>query len=370
MVSSLPKTMKAVTFFGAHDIRVIDKPVPVIEETTDAIIKIHSTALCGSELHPYRGAIIPPSTGHTMGHEFTGVIVEVGSDVKNFETGDEVVSIFTTQCGKCFYCTHGVSSKCPQAFVFGTVGHDGGQAEYCRIPLADTTLKLKPKGIDDSIVILMADIFPTGYFGVKNLLEKIPEDQISSSVVVQLGCGPVGLCAIAAAKEKGIRTLYAIESVPERLELAEKFGAIPLNLEKDNIEEIINKATENRGADGVLEVVGSEDALALGFKLVRNGGVISSIGYQHGKIPFSGLDCYLKNVTLQFGRCPCYSLFQEAIESFTKVAHLFKGFVDLNLPLSEAPKAYKLFEKHGARKIVFKPSLSSEKINGSSSLCS
>lgn len=355
MVARIPDTMKAVVFHGARDIRVEDRPVPKLENDTDAIIKINSAALCGSELHPYRGAVVPASVGHIMGHEFTGKVVAVGSAVEGFTIGDDVVSIFTTQCGICFHCTHGVSSKCSQAFVFGTPGHDGGQAEFCRIPKADKTLRLKPKEVDDNTIILMADIFPTGFFGVTNLLEKIPPEFLAESVIVQLGCGPVGLCAIAAAKELGIQKLYAIDSVPERLKWAEDFGAIPLNLKTDDIESIINSATDGRGADGIIEVVGSEDALDLGFKLVRNGGVISSIGYQHGKLPFSGLDCYLKNITLQFGRCPCFSLFPEAIKIFTKVAHLFQGFVDLELPLLDAPKGYELFDKQKARKIVFKP---------------
>lgn len=355
MVVKIPKTMKAVVFHGARDIRVEDRPVPTLQNDTDAIIKITSAALCGSELHPYRGAVIPPSTGHIMGHEFTGQVVSVGEAVENFTIGDSVVSIFTTQCGSCFHCTHGVSSKCSQAFVFGTPGHDGGQAEFCRIPKADQTLRHKPESVDDNTIILMADIFPTGYFGVTNLLDKIPPQFLEESVIVQLGCGPVGLCAIAAAKELGIRTLYAIDSVPERLQWAQDFGAIPLNLNSDDLESVIKKATDGRGADGIIEVVGSENALALGFKLVRNGGVISSIGYQHGKIPFSGLDCYLKNITLQFGRCPCFSLFPDAIKVFTKVAHLFKNFVDLELPLEDAPKGYELFDKQKARKIVFKP---------------
>lgn len=351
------ETMKAVVFFGARDIRVVDKPLPTIEKSTDALIKIQSAALCGSELHTYRGSIIPPSTGHIMGHEFTGVVTKVGSDVKEFKVGDEVLSIFTTQCGTCWYCTHGCSSKCSQAFVFGTPGHDGGQAEYCRIPLADSTLKHKPQGIDDSVLVLLADIFPTGYFGVKNLLEKIPADYVSESVILQLGCGPVGLCAIATAKAKGIKHLYAVDTVPGRLELSEKFGAIPLNLKTDDIEGIIKRATNGRGADGILEVVGSVEALELGFKIVRSGGIISSIGYQHGEMPFSGLDCYLKNVTLQFGRCPCFSLYTEAVETLKKVSHLFKDFIDLEMLLEDAPKGYKLFDEHGARKIIFKPGI-------------
>lgn len=355
MTTALPETMKAVVFHGARDVRVEDQPTPKIENDSDAIIKIKSAALCGSELHPYRGAVVPATTGHIMGHEFTGQVVAVGKDVKNVVVGDEVVSIFTTQCGECFHCTHGVSSKCSQAFVFGTPGTNGGQAEYCRIPRADMTLRKKPAEIDDNLIILMADIFPTGFFGVTNLLDKIPKQFVEEAVIVQLGCGPVGLCAIAAAKELGIKTLYAVDAVAERLEWAEKFGAIPLNLNSDDIEQVVKDATNGRGADGIIEVVGSEDALALGFKLVRNGGVISSIGYQHGKLPFSGLDCYLKNITLQFGRCPCFSLFPEAIKVFTKVAHLFEGLVDLELPLVDAPKGYELFDKQKARKIVFKP---------------
>ncbi|GMG31863.1 unnamed protein product [Ambrosiozyma monospora] len=290
-----------------------------------------------------------------MGHESISEVVSVGSEVKTVKPGDEVIAVFTTQCGHCFYCDRGLSSKCDQSVVFGTSALDGFQAEYTRVPLADATLKLKPEGIPDLKLVLMCDIFPTAFFGVKNLLNKFEPKQIKDLVELQMGCGPVGLLAIIIAKALGVKTLFAVDFVPERLKLAEKFGAIPINLKTDDVDAILKKATDGRGPDGVLEVVGSKDALDIAFKVVRYGGVINSIGYQHSELPFTGLDCYMKNIILQFGRCPAASLFDESLVVFKKVQGLLDGFVDLELPLSSAVEGYELFDRQGARKLIFRP---------------
>ncbi|KAA8913081.1 hypothetical protein TRICI_003283 [Trichomonascus ciferrii] len=351
----MAKTMKAVVFRGPREIVLEERPVPVVEKGTDAILKVKAAGLCGSELHTYRGNL-STGKGHIMGHEFVGTVVETGGDVKDFKVGDEVISCFTIQCGKCWFCTHGYSSKCPQVKVFGTPGLDGGQAEYVRVPLADSTLVHRPQELSESVLVLMADIFTTGYYGVTNFTKKSTQAEVNEAITVVLGCGPVGLCAIASAKHMGIKTVFAVDSVPDRLEHAQRFGATPLKLDDTSLlEKSVLDATEGRGADLVIEVVGSQDALLLAFKLIRQAGFISSIGYQHDKFPFSALDCYLKNITMQFGRCPGMSLFPESLEVFKQVAPQFEDFVDMSLPLDKAPYAFDLFDKHGARKIVFTP---------------
>ncbi len=351
---SLPETMKAAVFRGPHNIVIEDKPVPQIQDPRDIIIKVKCTGLCGSELHTYRGNLAT-GVGHIMGHEFTGTVVAAGDAVETVKVGDEVVSCFTCQCGKCWFCSRGFSSQCKDALVFGTPKLDGGQAEYARVPLADGTVFKKPAEVDDSVLVLMADIFTTGYFGVSNYTNNASQEEINEAVAVLFGCGPVGLCAIASAKQLGIKTIYAVDSVPSRLEQAKQFGAIPLDFTKDDVEKIVKEGTGGRGADVVFEVVGSEDAIGMAFKVIRACGFISSIGYQHGALPFNGLDCYLKNAKLQFGRCPSWSLFPPALEVFTKVADQFKDFIDYRLPLTDAPKAYDMFDQHKARKIVFYP---------------
>ena len=155
--------MKAVVFKGKEHVEIEDRPIPKLKDQTDLIIKVRYTALCGSELHVFRGHQ-PSKTDFIMGHEFTGEVVEVGSDVKNFQKGDIIVTPFTVSCGTCFYCKHGFSSRCEKCQLYGTVILDGGQAEYARIPLADSTAVKAPSNIDENKLVLMADIFPTGFF--------------------------------------------------------------------------------------------------------------------------------------------------------------------------------------------------------------
>ncbi|UJR16876.1 hypothetical protein I4U23_003774 [Adineta vaga] len=345
-------TMQAVVFKGVREIIIEDRPIPTCKDSTDVVIKVHITALCGSDLHVYRGHE-PSETDFIMGHEFFGEVIEVGSDVKQFKMGDRIVVPFSTSCGTCFYCRKALTSRCETSQLFGSPLLNGGQAEYVRIPFADSTAFPVPKNISDDLMVLMGDIFPTGYFAAKNawtlLSEKERDDPNLTAVVV--GCGPVGLCAITAACER-FPIVYAIDSVEERLEEAKKHGAISINLNNDPIS-IIKKATEGRGADAVMEIVGHADALRLAYDLIRPWGVIASVGVQLNAFPFKGPDAYDKNVRLQFGRCPVRGLFPEALELFSKKQHLFTNFISHRMNLSDAVKAYELFDNRLARKIIF-----------------
>ncbi|MCJ1274454.1 hypothetical protein MMC21_002250 [Puttea exsequens] len=153
-------TMRAVVFKKPYEVALEERPIPKIKDPTDIIVKVIYSALCGSELHVFRGHQ-PSPTGVIMGHEFTGTVEETGSEVKNFKRGDQVVSPFTVSCGECFYCKHGFSSRCEKCQLFGSAGLDGAQAEFVRIPLADTTAVKAPEDIADNALVLMADIFPT-----------------------------------------------------------------------------------------------------------------------------------------------------------------------------------------------------------------
>ncbi|KAK5240126.1 hypothetical protein LTS06_012560, partial [Exophiala xenobiotica] len=188
-------TMRAVVFKGKLHVEVEERPVPKIQDPKDIIVKVRYTALCGSELHVFRGHQ-PSDTGFIMGHEFTGEVVETGSDVKSVKKGDKIVSPFTLSCGECFYCKGGFSSRCEKSKLFGCPALDGGQAEYCRIPLADSTVVKAPPNIAEDKLVLMADIFPTGYFAAANAFRGFDEATIRQSVVLLIGCGPVGLCAL------------------------------------------------------------------------------------------------------------------------------------------------------------------------------
>ncbi|OBT62381.1 hypothetical protein VE03_08427 [Pseudogymnoascus sp. 23342-1-I1] len=350
-----PKTMKAVVFDGPHKVSLQDRPVPSVQAPTDIVVAVSYTALCGSELHVFRGHQ-PSPTGFIMGHEFTGVVTEVGSAVKTVKVGDKVVAPFTVSCSECFYCKNGYSSRCEQSRLFGSEALDGAQAEYVRVPYADGTVVKAPPGIDDKVLVMMADIFPTGFFGASNAFKNLTKEQIAESTAVVIGCGPVGLCAIIAAASFGPKKIFAVDGVESRLELAKGLGAEPLNFmtDKEGMHERIRSATGGRGADVVIEVVGLTPALKTGFDLLRPWGTISSIGVHNAEIPWSGNQAYGKNLTVQMGRCPVRSIFPEALKLLQEKQHLLGFMFDKIMPLSEAVEGYEIFDKMQAQKVVFK----------------
>lgn len=252
-----------------------------------------------------------------MGHEFTGQIVEVGSEVKRLAVGDHIVAPFTLSCGECFFCKRGFSSRCSQGKLFGSAVLDGGQAEYVRIPLADSTIVKAPSQIDEKKLVLMADIFPTGYFAASNAFSALNKEEISDSVVCLFGLGPVGICALVSTLTFKPKHIIAIDSVKDRLELARSLGAEPWNFQtdKEGLQNRVKELTDGRGADVVIEVVGHSSALELGFELLRPWGSISSVGVHNGAIPWTGNQAYGKNLRIQMGRCPVRSMLKASLES-------------------------------------------------------
>lgn len=188
--------------------------------------------------------------------------------------------------GNCFYCQRGFTARCDHSLLFGSVGLDGGQAEFVRVPHADSTCFKAPGTISDLALLLMADIFPTGYFGVKNAVELSPTIDVTQSTIVVVGCGPVGLCAIACASHLQPRHLFAVDGVQGRLEVAERLGGKPLNFKEDakGMRQRVMEATDGRGADMIVEAVGHSAALRTAFDLVRPFGVISSIGVHNAEV--------------------------------------------------------------------------------------
>ncbi|KNG81664.1 hypothetical protein ANOM_010239 [Aspergillus nomiae NRRL 13137] len=277
--------MRAVVFHSPYKVAVEERPIPKIQDAGDIVVKVTYTALCGSDLHTFRG-IEPAGTGFVMGHEVTGEAVEVGSGVKSIQKGDMVVSAFTTSCGECFYCKQGFSSRCEKSVLFGCDHLDGAQAEYVRIPNADGTVMKTPEGVEEKYLVLMADIFPTGYFAASNAFKGYTPEQISEQTVVLIGCGPVGLCALINALEFKPKHLLAVDSIPSRLELARSLGAEPWNFQQDRegLDKRVKELTNGRGADAVIEVVGLSPALRTGFDLLRPWGTISSVGVHNGEI--------------------------------------------------------------------------------------
>ncbi|EPQ27826.1 uncharacterized protein PFL1_04571 [Pseudozyma flocculosa PF-1] len=350
---SAPTTMKAVVIQGPEKVAVLDRPIPRAK-AGEVVVKVDLAALCGSDLHIYRGHQPVPHYDFVLGHEFIGEVHEVGEGVKNFKKGDGVLSPFTISCGDCFFCNRDQTGRCTQSRVFGSVPLDGAQAEYVLVPLADTTLYHLPKDVPPEIMLLCADIFPTGYFVANNAYTMLNEkERKQDNVAVVIGCGPVGLCAVTAAKSF-FKTVYAVDSIPDRLDEAKKHGAIPLHLENDDVVQIIKDATDGRGADVACEVVGVSAALELAVKVVRNFGVISSCGIHTHEVKFAGLDLYNKNLRFQFGRCPVRAVFDPAIKLLSQHHDLFGKFIQHTRPIEDAPEYYKLFNDRKVLKTVFK----------------
>jgi threonine dehydrogenase-like Zn-dependent dehydrogenase len=345
--------VRALTFGGKGVVRVESVPDPSIQHLGDAVLRVRLTAVCGSDLHVYRGHEKGLDPGTVMGHELVGDVVEVGDGVESVRPGDRVACPFTTSCGGCFYCLHGLTCRCPSGQLLGWVeggrGLQGTQAEYVRIPLADATLVRLPDAVSDEAGLLLGDVVPTGYFCAD--LAGVDDGGVS----VVLGCGPVGLMAVAAARQRGARTIVAIDSVCERLAIARAIGAHPLDLREGAAAEVVKKLTEGRGADAVLEAVGSPAATRLAVDLVRPGGVIASVGvHTEEHLAFSPVEAYDKNLTYRSGRCPARHYMDRLLPLVADGVFPVDAVVSHRLPLEEGPRAYAIFDakQDGCTKVV------------------
>ena len=336
--------MKALTFHGVGKIKHETLPDPVLESHTDAIVKVKLCAICGSDLHVYNGSEKGCDHATAMGHEFVGEVIEVGHEVKTLRPGQTVMSPFSTSCGKCHFCKMGLTSRCIQSQLFGwrqnNSGLHGGQAEYLRVPLADNTLLAIPATLSLEQALLLGDVIPTGYF-CAHQAEIKPE-----GTYVVIGCGAVGLMAILGAIELGATAVFAIDTIPERLALAESFGAQPLNAQHlDVVREVIQQ-TRGLGADAVLEAVGNNNSLALAYSLIRPGGIISMVGVNNeSSLPFSPSDAYNKNLTFKVGRCPARFLMEKLLPAVLSKKYNYSAIVSHRMDLKDGVDAYTMFSK-------------------------
>lgn len=348
--------MRALTFQGIESVSVETISDPQILNNTDLIVKVHACAVCGSDLHVYHGREKGIEKHTAMGHEFSGVVAEVGSAVKNFKPGDRVMSPFTTSCGSCFYCVRGLTCRCTQGQLFGWIeagkGLHGGQAEYVRVPMADHTLVRIPESLDFEMGVLLGDIIPTGFFSARNASFQ-PGD-----TVAVVGCGPVGLMAILGAYHYGASAVFAFDPVAGRLKAAENFGAIPVKADLSSGYETFLSATEGRGADAVLEAVGSGPSLKLAYDLVRPGGTISAVGVcTEQYLPISPVQAYDKNLTYRTGRCPARAMMSELLPVVEQNPEKFRKVISHRYSLNEGPEAYAQFasRKEGMLKVMLDP---------------
>jgi threonine dehydrogenase-like Zn-dependent dehydrogenase len=393
--------MKALTWHGKRDVRIDDHPDPRIEDPTDAIIRVTTTAICGSDLHLYE--VLGPfiEEGSILGHEPMGVVEEVGSEVTELSPGDRIVIPFQISCGSCFMCDQGLQTQCETtqvreegmgARLFGYTklygSQPGGQAEYLRVPQANYTHIKVENGAPDERFIYLSDVLPTAWQAVE--YADVPD---GGSVTV-LGLGPIGDMACRVAQHQGHRVI-GVDLVPERLERVRARGIEVLDLREheDDLAEVIRGMTDGRGTDSVIDAVGMEahgspaakvaqqavgllpDAVAeklmeragidrlhafhLAIDIVRRGGTISLIGVYGGMAdPLPMLTIFDKQIQLRMGQANVKRWAPEIMPLLTDGDPLgVEGFHTHQVPLAEAPKAYEEFQKKedGVVKVLLKP---------------
>jgi len=341
--------MRGLVLTGPETIEVRqDLPDPEIETPGDVIVAVGRAGICGSDIHPYQGRE-PVAWGIVPGHEASGEVVELGSDVEQYHIGDRVFLPFTTSCGVCPPCRADLSSRCDLGRLFGWASPDadapaglgGTQAELVRVPLADSTLLRLPEnfGLEDGI--LLGDNFTTGFYCARQ------GGGANDGLVVVIGCGAVGLSALVSARHFGAGRVVAVDPVPSRRETAIRLGA-DLAFAPDEAAEAIAglPSPDSRGARVVLEAVGNQSARALCLKLIAPGGTISSVGVATDETGFAAVDLYNRNLTLRTGRCPVRSLMPEVMAALRR-AHLRIPTSDLvadpPIPLEQGPAAYRQF---------------------------
>ena len=388
--------MKAVCWFGKHDVRVENVPDPQILNSRDAIIKITTTAICGSDLHLYNGYIPTMEAGDILGHEFMGEVVEVGKDVKNLQKGDRVVIPFTIACGRCFFCERELWSCCdnsnPNAGIAETLygfsgsglfgyshmlgGFAGGQAEYVRVPFADTGALKIGDSLTDEQVLFLSDIFPTGYMAAENC------DIKEGDTVAIWGAGPVGQFAVRSAFLLGAEQVIAIDHYEDRLQLAAEGGARTINFDDEDVFEKLKDLTGGRGPDSCIDAVGLEahgvapdalldyvkaklflatdrpHALRQAIHCCRKGGTVSIPGVYGGFLDkFNFGAAFGKGLTFKMGQTHMHKYMPKLL-SLVEEGKIDPTFViSHRLKLDDAPKAYNEFnkEKNQWRKVVLKP---------------
>lgn len=336
--------MKALTFRGRQNIVFESIDDPKILSPSDVIVRVKVCAICGSDLHVYHEHEKGLDHGTAMGHEFAGEIAEAGKEVKAFRKGDLVMSPFTTNCGECFYCKIGLTCRCIHGQLYGWVqqgkGLNGGQAEYVRVPLAESTLMKIPQGVSLEEGLMLGDIISTGFFCAHQTEIK------PKNTYAVVGCGPVGLMAVLGAKEYGAEKIFAIDTIEERLKKAEQFGARPINASTQNPAEVIREFTQGRGADAVMEAVGNHGSGELAYDLVRPGGVISQVGVcTDAYLSFSPAQAYDKNLTYKVGRCPARYFMDKLVPIVQQKKYDFTSIITHRMKLSEGVSGYDIFDK-------------------------
>ncbi|WP_201551336.1 zinc-dependent alcohol dehydrogenase [Psychrobacter sp. DD43] len=387
--------MRALTYHGAKDVRVDNVPEPKLQEKDDVILRVTATAICGSDLHLYRGKIPKTEEGDILGHEFMGVVEEVGSEVTAVKKGDRVVIPFVIACGNCFFCQHDLMSACettntgpgaainkkiipPPAALFGFShlygGIPGGQADFVRVPKGNFNPFKVNGSLSDEKVLFLSDILPTAWQAVTNA------NITKGSTVAIYGAGPVGLLSAACAKMLGAEQIFVVDHNDYRLQYAkDTYGAIPVNFDKvDAAEFIIEQTKGHRGVDGVIDAVGFEakgsmlETIMTNLKIegssgaalrqciaaVRRGGVVSVPGVYAGPIHgFLFGDAFDKGLTFKMGQTHVHKYLPQLLEYIENGDLSPEAIITHRMNLSDAAKGYEIFEKREeeCRKVILTP---------------
>ena len=346
--------MRGVVFAGVDRVEVVDLPEPAITAPDQALVRITRAGICGSDLHLVHGKA-PMEPGEPLGHESGGVVEEVGSQVERVRPGDRVSIAFNVSCGRCWFCRRDETSLCDDDRIFGYGifggGLPGAQAERLVVPDADRHLLPVPDGVDDDSAALVGDALVTGFYGA-SLAGPDPD-----RVIGVIGCGPVGFCTILGLRALGAGTVYGLDREPDRLALAEAAGAIPVHVDERHPVTVLAEATDGRGADAVIDVVGSIAAYEGAVDGIRRGGTAVVMGvYASETVPVQLGAYWARGITLRFtGLTPVAPWWRRAL------AALERGEADLTplfshrLPLEQAAEGYALFDRHEATKVLLLP---------------
>ena len=344
--------MRATVIYGAGDVRVEDVPDAALREPTDALVRVLRSCICGSDLWPYakRPATDRPDR---IGHEFLGVIEEVGSEVSGFTAGDVVVAPFVWSDGTCDFCREGLQTSCRHGGNWGRNGVDGGQGEAVRVPQAQGTLVKLPAGEDSALLpslLSLSDVFPTGYHCATTAGVN------PRTTVTVIGDGAVGLCAVLSAKRLGAERIILMGRHKDRTDLGLEFGATDVVAERG--EEGIAKVRELTGGDGthtVLECVGLENAIQTAFGVVRDGGTVSRVGVpQYPAVP-ADFGVFLRNITLTGGVAPARAYIEELLPDILNGTIEPGRVFDRTVTLDEVPSGYRAMADREALKVLIQP---------------
>jgi alcohol dehydrogenase len=344
--------MRAVPFQAPGEVQIDEVAEPELLAPDDAIVRVEASGICGSDLHIYHGRVqIEP--GFVIGHEFVGEVIAAGDEVTRVSVGDRVLGTYGTACGRCFYCQREEFHKCDEARVYGhgaTLGSlQGAQAEQVLVPHANLTLRRVPDGLSDDVALFAGDVMGTGFHAIDS------RPLAEGETVAILGMGPVGLCAVQAAKAAGASEVVAIDTVEDRLRMAESFGATPVHLTEQDPRAEVKKLTEGRGVDLAVEAVGHPEALDLALRLARKAGTVSVTGVYAERTEVHMGVLWIKALTLTSGHANVIKHLDRVLELLSAGELDPSPLVTHHMKLDEAPQAYELYDKREALKIALAP---------------